>query len=504
MSKDLQTLCDAVDGGSLMRHVGAFAQWEKLSGTAGEADSLRYIQAQLDALGFRTRLLSHDAYISLPGRVAGPGGQHSAAQHHAFVLASHRRMACGASWCMSAPAAMRILPDATCVAASCWSMASRHRRSRAARRSRVPSDSCTSVRTSICTRCASRRCGAIRPTTRSANCRRPWSCSVLLSDGAALRERLARGERPSVMLQAEVDTGWRKTPILEADLGAEAMRRSCCSPAITIPGTTARWTTAAPTPPCWRWRGCCVARRERWQRGLRLCFWSGHSHGRYSGSAWYVESIGTDSIVAVLIDIPGGAGIAAVRMSRPEAQPQPAPQRSRSGTHGSRRATSSIAALALPFPSPRIHRYRDARRTGRTAVRVVAVHVQPARSASCASRCQHSACSIAAVVARRVRNVRATPIADRYGRMLHATCQATGRCVAAEDCPRARRDAHLVQMLVRADAQLSGGARRAARRDTGGVAMPSTSTMQPRRSRPAKCTSSMHRHSSSRALHPRR
>ena len=68
MSANLQTLCDAVDGGALMRHVGVFAQWEKLSGSAGEADSLRYIQAQLDALGFRTRLLSHDAYISLPGR----------------------------------------------------------------------------------------------------------------------------------------------------------------------------------------------------------------------------------------------------------------------------------------------------------------------------------------------------------------------------------------------------------------------------------------------------
>ena len=87
MSADLQTLCEAVDGGALMRHVGVFAQWEKLSGSPGEADSLRYIQAQLDALGFRTRLLSHDAYISLPGRSLVAGGQHGAAQHHAFVLA---------------------------------------------------------------------------------------------------------------------------------------------------------------------------------------------------------------------------------------------------------------------------------------------------------------------------------------------------------------------------------------------------------------------------------
>lgn len=30
-------------------------------------------------------------------------------------------------------------------------------------------------------------------------------------------------------------------------------------------------------------------RHHEWQRGLRICFWSGHSHGRYSGSAWYAD-----------------------------------------------------------------------------------------------------------------------------------------------------------------------------------------------------------------------
>jgi hypothetical protein len=31
-------------------------------------------------------------------------------------------------------------------------------------------------------------------------------------------------------------------------------------------------------------------RRGLLRRSLRLCFWSGHSHGRYAGSAWYVDS----------------------------------------------------------------------------------------------------------------------------------------------------------------------------------------------------------------------
>jgi hypothetical protein len=63
----LGSLCASVEGAALMRHIDAFAKWIKLSGSEGEAASLRYIQAQLDALGFRTRVLHHDAYISLPG-----------------------------------------------------------------------------------------------------------------------------------------------------------------------------------------------------------------------------------------------------------------------------------------------------------------------------------------------------------------------------------------------------------------------------------------------------
>ena len=50
----------------LMAHIGEFARRVKLSGTAEELESFRYLQAQMDAYGYRTTLLSHDAFISLP------------------------------------------------------------------------------------------------------------------------------------------------------------------------------------------------------------------------------------------------------------------------------------------------------------------------------------------------------------------------------------------------------------------------------------------------------
>ena len=46
------------------------------------------------------------------------------------------------------------------------------------------------------------------------------ACTIPNADGSALRDRLAAGGTPAVVLHAEVDTGWRKTPILEATLDA--------------------------------------------------------------------------------------------------------------------------------------------------------------------------------------------------------------------------------------------------------------------------------------------
>src|SRR3954462_10683840 len=69
MSDSLRrTLCDSVDGSILMGHMQELARWVKLSGTPDELQSLRYFQAKLDEYGYRTRLLMHDAYISLPGK----------------------------------------------------------------------------------------------------------------------------------------------------------------------------------------------------------------------------------------------------------------------------------------------------------------------------------------------------------------------------------------------------------------------------------------------------
>ena len=60
-------LVGAVSGAEMFAHLREFARWVKLSGTPEELESLKYVRTRLDAYGYRTNLLLHDAYISLPG-----------------------------------------------------------------------------------------------------------------------------------------------------------------------------------------------------------------------------------------------------------------------------------------------------------------------------------------------------------------------------------------------------------------------------------------------------
>jgi len=57
----------SVSGTELKRHCREFAKRIKLSGTPEELESFRYLKSCLDGFGYRTALIAHDAYISLPG-----------------------------------------------------------------------------------------------------------------------------------------------------------------------------------------------------------------------------------------------------------------------------------------------------------------------------------------------------------------------------------------------------------------------------------------------------
>src|SRR4029077_18331456 len=123
--------------------------------------------------------------------------------------------------------------------------------------------------------------------------RRPATaaCTISKLDGEALRAKLVAEGKLEAVLHAKVDTGWRKTPLLVAELDGPS---GPDAPFVLFSGHHDTWyfgvmDNGSANATMLEAARLLAGRRAGWRRGLRICFWSGHSHGRYSGSAWYVD-----------------------------------------------------------------------------------------------------------------------------------------------------------------------------------------------------------------------
>ncbi len=132
---------------------------------------------------------------------------------------------------------------------------------------------------------------------------------VVVSVPSSAGERVRRARHVRVV--AEVDTGWRPTPILVAELAGPD------EPFVLFSGHHDAWHVGAmdnggANATMLEVARVCALRRDDWRRGLRLAFWSGHSQGRYSSSAWYAdhrwEELEARAVAHVNVDSTGGRG----------------------------------------------------------------------------------------------------------------------------------------------------------------------------------------------------
>lgn len=284
---------DDVDGALMMRHLTHIAQYVKLSGTAEEAESLAYIRAAVEEYGYATAVLEHDAYISLPGAASVVAdGRMLMAITHSMSRSSPPGGTTGrlvyvgegdeAGFAGRDVTGCIVLAEGIATPA----VALRAFRAGAAGQLHVsPHEHLHEMCLSPVWGNPSDETVADMPTT--------VSCTVSQADGAPLREVLARGEAPAVTLHAEVDTGWRSTPILVAELPADSAAKD--EPFILLSGHHDTWyhgvmDNGTANVTMMEVARLCALSRRSWRRGLRLCFWSGHSHGRYSSSAWYADT----------------------------------------------------------------------------------------------------------------------------------------------------------------------------------------------------------------------
>jgi hypothetical protein len=322
MSDAREALCNAVDGPVLMGHMRELARWVKLSGTPDELASLRYFQARLDEYGYRTELLLHDAYISLPGAArVDVDNQALSSITHAFSRSSPSGGVTGRLVYVgdgeAADFAGKDLRGAIVLTEGIASPGQAARSSAAGAVGQVQ----ISPHEHLHEMCISPVWGSPSVETL-ADLPSTVVCTVSHADGGTLRERLARGEQPRVTLHAEVDTGWRKTPILVAELDAPTPGGAGGDGNfILFSGHHDTWyygvmDNGGANATMLETARLMARDRATWRRGLRLCFWSGHSHGRYSGSTWYAdqhwEELEQRCAVHVNVDSTGGIGATVV------------------------------------------------------------------------------------------------------------------------------------------------------------------------------------------------
>lgn len=304
----MTTLPDAVSGAEMMANLREIARWQKLSGTAEEREALAFIEARMRAYGYRTETLLHDAYISLPGRAeVAVDGRALTAITHSFSRAGRvSGVPVHLGKGEAADFAGRNLAGRILLIEGMATPATAQRASQAGAAAQLH----ISHHEHIHEMCISPVWGnpgaadlSALPTT--------IACSVNLADGSAIRDALATGGAPVVTLSAEVDTGWRPTPILVAELDGPD------DSFVMMSGHHDTWyfgvmDNGSANAGMLEVARLAAQRRAHWKRGLRVCFWSGHSHGRYSGSAWYAdtfwEELDRRCCAHVNVDSLGGAG----------------------------------------------------------------------------------------------------------------------------------------------------------------------------------------------------
>jgi hypothetical protein len=133
--------------------------------------------------------------------------------------------------------------------------------------------------------------------------------SVNRTDGEDLIAEASSGPVP-VRILAEVDEGWRPIPVIEAVIPGTEWPEEF----LLVHGHLDSWHVGVGDNATGDGALLELARvlhlnRQRLRRTVRVAWWSGHSHGRYAGSAWYADTFALElynhAVGHVNVDSPG-------------------------------------------------------------------------------------------------------------------------------------------------------------------------------------------------------
>jgi Peptidase family M28/PA domain len=277
-------LASEVSAATLMEHVRTIGAWERESGSAGEARAFDYIEAALKGYGVEVERREIEAYISLPqdGRLTLADGAVITGLTHSFsasvdaLEADVVDVGDGQPEDLARAAGKIALIRGLATPGKAWAA----ERAGALGQIFVVMDHLHNmIVTTIW--------GTPSPETAWRIPATPC-LSILGADGDRLRRLLDRGPL-RVRISTRVRTGWMPIPHLVGELAGRREDRF-----LLLSGHVDAWHHGAmdngtANATMLEVARLLAARRDALRRGIRFAFWSGHSHGRYAGSAWYAD-----------------------------------------------------------------------------------------------------------------------------------------------------------------------------------------------------------------------
>jgi hypothetical protein len=303
----------SVSSERLISDTEAIARWVRLSGTEEERASFDYVEGVLGDLGLETTRHTGWAYISLPERaeLTVEGTEVPAITHSMAPETPEGGMelplvyAGSGTWEDYSGKDVRgkaVLVEGIAIPG----------KARAAEEAGAAACVFANADEHVHEMIVSTLWGSPTPETRRDLPRVPM-VSVGAAGAKILRESLEGPTPPTVRLTTRIFTGWKEIPTLVAELdGTEEPEKF-----VLFSGHIDSWHYGAMDNGSANALMLEVLRvllphRERLRRSLRLAFWSGHSHGRYAGSAWYAdnfwEELHENCVLHLNTDSPGGRG----------------------------------------------------------------------------------------------------------------------------------------------------------------------------------------------------
>jgi hypothetical protein len=278
------TLAAQVSTTTLMEHVRTIGAWERESGSPGEAQAFDYIERALKSYGLEVERREIEAYISLPqdARLTLPDGTLIEGLTHSFSTSVEALEAAVVDVGEGRPQDMRraagkiALVRGLATPRSAWEA----QQAGALGQIHVLMDHLHNmIVTTIW--------GTPAPETAWRIPATPC-LSILGADGQKLRDLLER-DALRVSMTTRVRTGWMPIPHLVGELAGRGEDRF-----LLISGHVDSWHYGAmdngtANATMLEVARLLASRREALRRSIRFAFWSGHSHGRYAGSAWYAD-----------------------------------------------------------------------------------------------------------------------------------------------------------------------------------------------------------------------